>query len=137
MRLQFLALFVSPHAVFGATTIDVARPYAYSGNLGWIDFGWALASDPNRACFDLFTGQFPSLRIAAISQVSGFSVTTLECPTRGTRLYTVETNTTLLPGSWSSLGYFAGTGFLSAYNHNTVVESKRFYRLGSKLPALP
>lgn len=287
MRLLFLALLVSPSAVFGASTIDVARPYAYSANagwihfrpsaadgvsihdyhlagkayganfgwidfgdgtpgaghiysnaavsdcgvnhdgagnlqgyaysanLGWIDFGWALASDPSRARFDLFTGQFhgyaysanagwillgadllatssivradtdedgigdewelayfgdltaagatsdsdhdgasdlqeyladtiatdpgdhPSLRIASISQVADSSVTTLEWPTRDTRLYTLETSTTLLPGSWSSLGDSVGTGFLFAYNHQTVVEPKRFYRLGSKLPLLP
>ncbi|MEI6676638.1 MAG: thrombospondin type 3 repeat-containing protein [Verrucomicrobiota bacterium] len=32
--------------------------YGYAANIGWIHFGWAGANDPNRAHFDLSSGQF-------------------------------------------------------------------------------
>ena len=32
--------------------------YGYGANIGWINFGWAGANDPNRAHFDLSSGQF-------------------------------------------------------------------------------
>jgi hypothetical protein len=32
--------------------------YAYAANLGWINFGWATSNDPNRARFDVQSGQF-------------------------------------------------------------------------------
>jgi len=32
--------------------------YGYGANIGWIHFGWAGANDPNRAHFDLSSGQW-------------------------------------------------------------------------------
>jgi hypothetical protein len=32
--------------------------YGYSGNIGWVNFGWATVNDPNRPHFDLLTGRF-------------------------------------------------------------------------------
>jgi len=39
--------------------------YGYSGNIGWVNFGWARANDPNRPHFDLLTGQFSGYAYSA------------------------------------------------------------------------
>lgn len=39
--------------------------YGYSGNIGWINLGWATSNDPNRPHFDLLTGQFSGYAYSA------------------------------------------------------------------------
>jgi hypothetical protein len=39
--------------------------YGYSGNIGWVNFGWTTANDPNRPHFDLLTGQFSGYAYSA------------------------------------------------------------------------
>ena len=58
--------------------------YAYGANIGWVNFGWAAANDPNRPHFDLLSGQFTGYAYSAntgwINLAGNLTTDTLACP---------------------------------------------------------
>jgi len=75
----------------------------------------------------------PSLRIVSSIIVGGSHLSTLEWRSRPSRIHTLETSTTLLPGSWVPLRERNGTGLPVTFDHSSN-DPRRFYRIISRLP---
>jgi hypothetical protein len=71
----------------------------------------------------------------AIDGDGPITFTHLNWLSRENRFYTVETSTTLAPGSWTPADDHAGTGgFIDIFQYGTGHPAKNFFRVSAKLP---